>query len=136
MGHPAVSRRERALAAPLLVAYWCGGWSMFIGSTPSAVRDTLGGGWHQAWVVMLLIGPPICVAGALWHDQWVGTWLRIAGSLIMAGALGAYLAGVVQAFGWLTFSVWLAMGLVVATLVMVALDAYRVVRINRAAKEG
>ena len=118
----------------MLLSYWLGGISMLFGGIPSSVLDQLGSGWHQAWVAMLLLGPPLSMAGVWWRDQWVGTLIRIAGGCLVSPALGVYLVGIWRSFGAGTFAVWLTAGLSLATVVLLVRDIATFARIERAVK--
>jgi hypothetical protein len=119
----------------VLVSYLVGGLTM-IGSVPSSVRDALGEGFHQAWVVMLVAGPAVAACGVWWRDQWVGAWLRIAGTSSVLGALSAYWVSMAIAFGPGTFTGVIFAGLILATVYIIARDALLLIRAARKAKRG
>jgi len=127
--HAAGRTTETILAA----AYFGAGVSMMIGA-PSSVRDVLGGYFHILWAAMLILAPVAVFTGILVKDQWLGTWLRVAGQLSIFGAVTVYLISTYNAFGWGTFAGWTTLGLTAAALASAVRDAVRLRKASRIAR--
>ena len=128
---PWASRAMNLVILPILVAYFGGGVVSWWTGTPNVVETHLGTVFEAAWLLMLMGGPILSVAGMLSPNPWVGTWLRLAGSWACTGALATFWMGLQQRFGGDTFTVWAIGGLTVTTALVAAISGWQLYRFDR-----
>ncbi|WP_280265332.1 hypothetical protein [Nocardia wallacei] len=117
------SESVRAYQILVYLAYLAAGLnSLWAGSTPSVVAQSLGPVADAGWVALVVGGPLVTFAGMRLERRHVaGLWMQLAGDCAVACASVTYVAAVSQTVwaGRSTFAVWVVLALAVCAAALV-----------------
>lgn len=117
------SESARPYQAVIYGAYIAAGVQATItGKPPGVVELAMGAPTAKAWALLLIAGPLLTLAGALWRRHVAGLWLQLAGDSGGAAASLGFSAAIMQTSfsSRATYAAWVAAALALCGAAMVA----------------